>query len=153
MLHLMTKIKMISGQQDATDVAKAVHRLAYERPDWLPVLDAAVAVAAKVEAYGGDFAGAWVVQQLAERGGPRWVPNLRILASYGLIEKSGPSTRSGRRAYYRMPHRGEVERALKAWREQNGTPRQLRLIGAGASGTSDTASRAGEIAYEPRSWR
>src|SRR6266545_412261 len=94
---------------------RAVRRLASEHPEWLPVLEAAVTVAANVEAHGGEFAGAWVVDELGRRGAPRWIPNLRILVSYGLIEKSGPSTRGGRRAYYRMPARAEVEKALEEW--------------------------------------
>src|SRR5437870_808646 len=93
----------------------AVSRLAREHPEWLPVLEATVAVAANAEAHGGEFAGAWVVDELGRRGAPRWIPNLRILVSYGLIEKSGPSSRGGRRAYYRMSARAEVEKALEAW--------------------------------------
>jgi len=135
----------------------AVGRLAREHPDWLPVLEAAVAVAANAEAHGGEFAGAWVVDELGRRGAPRWIPNLRILVSYGLIEKSGPSTRGGRRAYYRIPARAEVEKALEAWRAHAGSEklRNLRFIAAGASTEppADTARQAGEITYEPRSWR
>lgn len=133
--------------------ARKVERLARERPDWLPVLDAAAAVAADAE----EFAGAWVVDELSRRGLNRWIPNLRILVSYGLLEKSGPSTRGGRRAYYRMPDRVAVEQALESWRTRQveSKPRMLRFIGAGASGdqVSDTARKAGELTYEPRSWR
>jgi hypothetical protein len=133
----------------------AVGRLAREHPEWLPVLEAAVAVARNVEAHGGEFAGAWVVDELARRGSRRWIPNLRILVSYGLLEKSGPSTRSGRRAYYRMPDRAGVEKALAEWHAGRGAERNLRFIAAGAStaAPADTARRAGEITYEPRSWR
>ena len=89
-------------------------RLASERPDWVPVLQAAVKSARKSEPYGGEFAGHWVVLQLEqETGSGAWVPGLRLLASYGLIEKSGESTRGGRRAYYRMPDRAGVEQALE----------------------------------------
>jgi hypothetical protein len=136
---------------------QAVQRLASEHPEWLPVLEAAVAVAANVEGHGGEFAGAWVVDELGRRGAPRWIPNLRILVSYGLLEKSGPSTRGGRRAYYRMPDRAGVERALEAWRAHHGaaTSRNLRFIAAGASTEepTDVARRSGEITYQPRSWR
>ena len=135
----------------------SVARLAREHPDWLPVLEAAVAVAADVEPHGGEFAGAWVVDELARRGSGRWIPNLRILASYGLIEKSGPSTRGGRRAYYRMPARAEVEKALDAWRARGVAKpqRDLRFVAAGASTDPppDTGRQAGELQYEPRSWR
>jgi hypothetical protein len=137
----------------------AVRRLAREHPDWLPVLEAAVAVAADAEAHGGEFPGAAVADELGRRGAPRWFPNLRILVSYGLIEKSGPSTRGGRRAYYRMPARAEVEKALEAWTRRARTAsekrRNLRFIAAGASTEppADAARQAGEITYEPRSWR
>jgi hypothetical protein len=134
---------------------QAVRRLAVERPEWLSVLAAAAAVAASVEEHGGEFAGARVVDELARGGSPRWIPNLRILVSYGLLEKSGPSTRGGRRAYYRMPDRVGVVKALEAWRADGDRRRTLRFIAAGASTEppTDTARRAGEIIYEPRSWR
>src|SRR2546425_9114309 len=148
----MKESKVITSPQ------QAVSRLAYEHPDWLPVLEAAVAVAAGVEDHGGEFAGSWVVDELAKRGQARWIPNLRILVSYGLIEKAGPSTRGGRRAYYRMPARVDVEKALESWtrRAQTGSEklRHLRFIAAGASTEppADTARRAGEVTYEPRPW-
>lgn len=131
----------------------AVRRLAVERSDWLPVLEAAVAVATRAEPHGGEFAGASVLSELAARGGPAWVNNLRLLTTYGLIEKSGESTRGGRRAYYRMPDREGVERELVHWRTQRRPP--FRFIGAGASGTpgADIAGTADDTRYEPRSWR
>jgi hypothetical protein len=140
------------------DAGPAVLRLATEHPEWLPVLEAATAVAARVEENGGhEFAGAWVVDELARRGLQRWIPNLRILVSYGLLEKSGPSTRGGRRAYYRMLDRPGVEDALKARSEISAgqSRRSLRFVAAGASKDppSDAARRADEIVYEPRSWR
>jgi hypothetical protein len=137
--------------------AVAVRRLAREHPAWLPVLEAAVAVATDAEAHGGEFAGAWVVDELGRRGAPRWIPNLRILVSYGLLEKSGPSTRGGRRAYYRMPDRTEIVKALESGRSAGHAQNQrtLRFIASGAStdGPTDTARRAGEVTFEPRSWR
>jgi hypothetical protein len=150
MLILMTESNLITMPEIA------VRRLALEHPTWLPVLEAAIAVAARVEVGGGEFAGAWVVDELGRRGAPRWIPNLRILASYGLIEKSGSSTRGGRRAYYRMPDRAGVEKALDAWKATAAEEKPtLRFIATGASTEppSDAARRAGEIAYEPRSWR
>ena len=90
-------------------------RLANERPDWLPVLEAACEQARKAEPYGGEFPGSYVLQELARRTkNTAWFPGLRLLVGYGLIEKSGPSTRGGRRAYYRMPDREGVERALQS---------------------------------------
>jgi hypothetical protein len=148
----MKESKMIS------DAEQAVRRLAIEHPEWLPVLEAATAVAARVEEHGvGEFAGAWVVDELARRGLPRWIPNLRILVSYGLLEKSGPSTRGGRRAYYRILDRDGVEDALKALSESRArqSQRRLRFVAAGVSNEPppDAARRADEIGYEPRSWR
>lgn len=148
----MKKINLMS------DADMAVTRLAREHADWLPVLDAAAAVAAQAEPHGGEFAGAWVVDELGRRGAPRWIPNLRILVSYGLIEKSGPSTRGGRRAYYRMPLRTQIEQALEAWRAATASAsrpqRTLRFVASGSASAppTDTARRAGELDYEPRSW-
>lgn len=89
-------------------------RLALEQPDWLPVVRAACAQAREAEPYGGEFAGSWVLQKMTQlTGEPAWRPGLRLLVAYGLLEKSGESTRGGRRAYYRMPDRAEVEAALK----------------------------------------
>ncbi len=95
------------------DTRQNVMRLAYEQPDWIPVLRAACAQARKSEPYGGQFAGSWVLSELAaQTGKPEWRPGLRLLVAYGLLEKAGESTRGGRRAYYRMPDREDVERAL-----------------------------------------
>src|SRR5258708_30721000 len=91
------------------EIRRAVATLDAERPDWIPVLEAAIAVSDKVDAYGGEFAGAWVIDELARRAGHRtWLPNLRVLLTYGLVEKVGESTRGGRRAYYRMPSKGSA---------------------------------------------
>jgi hypothetical protein len=88
-------------------------RLAFEQPEWVLVLKAACEQARASEPYGGEFAGTWVLQKLQEMTGqPAWRPGLRLLVGYGLIEKSGESTRGGRRAYYRMPDRTGVEDAL-----------------------------------------
>src|SRR5262245_54084255 len=95
------------------ETREAVLALAYEQPDWLPVLRAACEVARKSEPYGGRFAGSWVLQELARHlNQPVWRPGLRRLAGYGLLEKSGASTRGGSRAYYRMPQRTVVEEVL-----------------------------------------
>src|SRR2546423_8591910 len=105
---------MMKESKLSMDPEVAVRRLAREHPDWLPVLEAALTVAAEAEAHGGEFPGAAVVAELGRRGTPRWIPNLRILVSHGLLEKSGPSTRGGRRAYYRIPDREGGERALRS---------------------------------------
>jgi hypothetical protein len=90
-----------------------VLELARERPDWLPVLEAACDEARDVEPYGGRFAGRWVLQRVNElSGGPAWRPGLRLLVGYGLLVKDGDSTRGGRRAYYRMDNWRDVKSAL-----------------------------------------
>jgi hypothetical protein len=151
MINMMKEINM------STPLEVAIRRLANEHPDWIPVLEAATAVAATAEENGGEFAGASVVNELSRRGASRRIPNLRILASYGLIEKSGVSTRGGRRAYYRMPARTEVERVLEIQRAhaRSEKPRKLRFIASGRSTEpdKDTARRSGEMTYEPGSWR
>lgn len=127
-----------------------VRRLALEHPEWLSVVEAATRVAERVDGQGGEFAGAWVLDELDGV----WMPNLRLLSSYGLIEKSGESTRGGRRAYYRMPEWREIRAALADWqapgaREQ----RRLTFIGAGASGGGELGRTAGQIEFEPPPWR
>lgn len=147
----MNKLTLLSSSDEA------VRRLAVEHPEWIPVLEAAVAVAERSEAHGGEFAGSWVLDEVRAHGGPSWFPNLRILASHGLLEKSGASTQGGRRAYYRMPDRAAVARAIDAWRRNGAAQTQSRLsfIGSGASNEppTDMGRQAGEISYEPRSWR
>ena len=89
-------------------------QLAYEKPDWLPVLRSACQEARTSEPFGGRFAGSWVLRGVeTETGGRAWRPGLRLLVAYGLLEKDGESTRGGRRAYYRMPDRAGVEQALE----------------------------------------
>jgi hypothetical protein len=115
MIHVKSAsfVCILSDTSGAIDTRDAVMRLAYERPDWLPVLRAACIQAEKTEPYGGQFAGRWVLQELERQTGTRvWQPGLRLLVAYGLLEKVGESTRGGRRAYYRMPDRAGVERAL-----------------------------------------
>jgi len=151
MLSFMNKLTLLTPSDEA------VRRLAVEHPQWMPVLEAAVAVAERSEPHGGEFAGAWVLEEVRARGGPGWLPNLRILASHGLLVKSGASTKGGRRAYYRMADREGVARAIAVWR-RNGPARtrnRLSFIGAGASTEhpADMGRQAGEIRYEPRSWR
>ena len=80
----------------------AVKVLVEERPQWLDVVRACYEISEEHE----DFAGAWVVSKLG-----RWIPSLRTLKSYGILEKIDTS-RGGRRAYYRLCNREEVGRAL-----------------------------------------
>jgi hypothetical protein len=146
----------------AVDVNRAVGNLIAERPDWIPVLEAAIAVSDKVDPYGGEFAGAWVIDELERRAGHRtWLPNLRLLITYGLVEKVGESTRGGRRAYYRMPAKKAVAEALSrlkpkvSGRKNQRQGRRFLFVGAGDSGEagSDWAKRSSDLPFEPRSWR
>lgn len=137
---------------------RAVRRLAAEHPDWVPVLEAAIAVASRSEPFGAEFAGSWVLKELESRAGRRqWIPNLRLLVTYGILEKSGESTRGGRRAYYRFVNRVAVQEALEQIRGSVARVQKpsLSFIGAGASGEgpNDAARRSGDARYEPPSWR
>lgn len=97
----------------AADTRQVVMRLAHEHPDWLPVVRAACIQARQTEHTCGEFAGSWVLQEVTRATGrPEWRPGLRLLSSWGLIEKTGIA-RGGRRAYYRMPDREAVEQALE----------------------------------------
>jgi hypothetical protein len=97
------------------DPSLSVAELARERPGWMPVVKAACTVAEQVEGSGGRFAGRWVLDELGKSlGRPAWLPGLRLLVAYGLLEKSGASTRGGARAYYRMPRWREVRHAVDA---------------------------------------
>jgi hypothetical protein len=87
---------------------QAVMRLAQERPQLLRVVRASLARAEAAQKFGGEFAGAWVVRDLGA-----WLPGLRSLRAFGVLEKSGESTRGGNRAYYRMPDLEGVREALR----------------------------------------
>jgi hypothetical protein len=80
----------------------AVKIFAKEHPDWLDVVRACYDEAAETE----QFAGTWVFLRLG-----RWFPSLRTLAGSGILEKVR-TTQGGRRAYYQMPDREGVGRAL-----------------------------------------
>ncbi len=145
-------------------VLRAVAALSNERPEWLPVLEAALVVAERCEPYGGEFAGAWVLEELKQQTGHTvWLPNLRVLISYGFLDKVGESARGGRRAYYRFTDRQTVGSVLaehgpvqpKTERRPGPPAPRFRFIGAGNSGQpgSDIARRVGDITYRPRSWR
>jgi hypothetical protein len=102
---------------DGSATRDAVLQLAHDHPDWIPILRAACVVAKNTEPFGGRFAGRWVLQELANQEGVPlvdvWKPGLKRLVAYDLLTKAGESTRGGRRAYYSMPDRAEVERALR----------------------------------------
>src|SRR5438128_5924615 len=90
----------------AMESYRAVMRLAQEDPAWLPVVRAAFQRAVASKPYGGEFAGAWGLRELGS-----WVPNLRLLVRYGILEKTD-LTRGGNRAYYRMADADGVRQAL-----------------------------------------
>lgn len=79
-------------------------------PEWRGVVLAALEEAVAIQ--GDRFAGAWVLER-ARKHGVRWIPNLRKLVAYGVLEKEGDSTRGGRRSYYAMSDTEGVERALR----------------------------------------
>jgi len=146
------------------EALRAVAALTKERPQWVPVLAAALAVAERAQPYGGEFAGAWVLDEVEHRTGQStWLPNLRVLLSYGFLEKVGESTRGGRRAYYRCVNVQAIGRALTRLAPAGGhgdgppnlPPRRFQFVGAGNSGEpgTDVARRAGDITYLPHSWR
>lgn len=83
---------------------EAAMKLMRERSAWLPIIKICYDMAGETQ----EFAGAWVYEQL----GRQWFPSLRPLALRGILEKVDIS-RGGRRAYYRMPDREGVGRALQ----------------------------------------
>ena len=94
-----------------------VKRLAKERPDWLPIVEASLKCAKEYR----EFAGRWVLEELSRSEWPglrfgntraKWFPGLRLLVGYGIL-KHEDTTRGGRRAYYTMPDREGVKRALR----------------------------------------
>ncbi len=146
------------------EVVRAIAALRKERPEWLPVLEATLTVAERAQPYGGEFAGAWVLDELEERvGHPTWLPNLRLLVSYGFWEKVGEPPRGGRRAYSRCRDLQALRNVLSRLKPEADRPpaptspalRRFRFVGAGDSREpgSDAGRRAGDVVYQPRSWR
>ncbi len=82
---------------------EGVKGLAKEHPDWLRVVKGCYDLAPEYE----KFAGAYVVDKVG------WFPSLRLLVRYGILMKVGETVRDGRRAYYSMPDRQGVGRALR----------------------------------------
>ncbi len=95
----------------------AVKILAREHPDWLPAVEASLKCATEYQ----EFAGKWVLEELKRgrwlglRFGNRrvkWLPGLRTLVACGILRHEG-TAKGGRRAYYSMPDREGVEKALR----------------------------------------
>jgi len=97
---------------------EGVKRLAKERPDWLPMVKVCYEMAGEY----GRFAGSWAIYRAGELGASPvvkliepdiyWVPGLKLLVRYGIL-KHEYSTRRKARAYYTMPEREGVGRALR----------------------------------------
>lgn len=80
-----------------------------EYPNWMPIVMAAFEEVSEVKSL--RFAGAWVLER-AKKHGVHWVPNLKKLVAYGILQKEGDSSRGGRRAYYSMPDKEGVQKAI-----------------------------------------
>ena len=78
--------------------------LDYPEVDWLEVVRGCYQEAERVG--GRRFAGSWVAHRVG------MLPGLKLLANYGILTKSGESTRGGKRAYWVMPDTDGVRRAL-----------------------------------------
>jgi len=94
-----------------------VMRLQDEQPEWLPIVKLCYDMARE----GHQFAGSWVIYRAGELGlspvikifqpNGYWLPSLKLLVRYGIL-KHEFSTRQKRRAYYSMPDREGVGKAL-----------------------------------------
>jgi hypothetical protein len=73
--------------------------------DWLRVVKGCYEEALTIK--GSPFAGAWVEARVG------WFPGLKMLATYGIVKKSGETVRAGTRAYWIMPDIEGVESALR----------------------------------------
>lgn len=91
-----------------------IHRLAREKPKWLPIVKCAYKVALDFisKGYTPEFAGSWVLEKAKEEGVANWFPGLKILVSYGILKKTG-TARGGRRTYYMFEDLEGAKRALQ----------------------------------------
>lgn len=97
-----------------------VRILAYEHPEWVPILRACVIVSKRS---GSDrIAGSWVHAELRNQGSAYLPNNLRLLVRVGILEKSGDSVRGGHRAYYILPVLSEMDAALKSLDQASVSP-------------------------------
>ena len=94
-------------QDDPKQGYISTKRFLRDHPTWIDVVKACVTEANRTN---GEFAGAWALNE-AKKSGRSWLPNLRPLVSYGVLERTDV-TRSGRRAYYVMPDKEGVSAAL-----------------------------------------
>lgn len=77
---------------------------------WLDVMEECLNAADGAQRFNGEFPGTRVWRALKEKNKHPF-PNLKPLVTYGILEKT-ESSRGGRRAYYAMPDRDGVRRAL-----------------------------------------
>jgi hypothetical protein len=84
----------------------AVMKLSNEDPGWLPYVSAAYRVAQKQGEY--EFTGSDVLDEMQP---PAWAPSLKALARWGILAHVR-TTRGGKKAWYLMPDREGVGRAL-----------------------------------------
>lgn len=94
-----------------TSLTERIRILAYEHPDWVPVLQACIAVAKRSQSL--KIAGSWVYTELSNQGYRPLPNNLRLLVRAGILEKSGESVRGGHRAYYLLRNIEEIGAALQ----------------------------------------
>lgn len=120
-------------------IAERVQILAYEHPEWVPILEACIAVARRSDS--SRFAGSWVHAELSNKGNLHLPNNLRLLVRVGLLEKSGESVRGGHRAYYELPDVDEVAAALEALSKDGGTFSITRQ----SNGSDDQTAMQGRI--------
>lgn len=100
------------------DGYEGMKRLARDRSDWVPIATAALREADRTGDNG--FAGTWVLNDLRRNNWPglryssgevQTFPGLRLLERYGVVAHRN-STRQRHRAYYTMPDKEGVRRAL-----------------------------------------
>jgi hypothetical protein len=123
----------------------AVLRVAKEDPQWLPAVRAALTL---TERSIGEFAGAWLLDEMLRQHAPRtWYPNFRRLVTAGILEKVGESTRGGQRAYYRLVDADGVRRGLDELEREGwlSSATRLSFTGVGRSGRSDLGAAAEAI--------
>ena len=98
---------------------EGVMRLQKEHPEWLPIVKLCYEMTAGNE----SVAGSWVIYRAGQLGysppvrklfepDGYWLPSLKLLVGYDIL-KHEFSTRRKRRAYYTMPDREGVEKALR----------------------------------------
>lgn len=94
-----------------TSLKARVRILAYEHPEWIPILKACITVAKRSQS--SRIAGSWVYTELRTQDSLFLPNNLRLLVRAGILTKSGESVRGGHRAYYEIQNIEEIDAAIK----------------------------------------